>query len=64
MGCRVMIVRQILGEKRVKEQKWVLSRSVGIKQPTSHPSSPLCFLVLQKLSGICEETRNGTKTVL
>ena len=59
-----MRVRQILGEKRVKEQKCVLSESVGIKQPTSHPLSPLCFLVLQKLSGIHEETSNGIKTVL
>lgn len=38
-----MILRQILGEKRVKEQKWVLSGSMGIKQLTSHPLSPLCF---------------------
>lgn len=57
-------VRQIPGEKRVKESRNGFPAEGAIKQPTSHPLPNLCFLVPQQLPEVHEETSMRTKTML
>lgn len=54
-------VRQIPGEKSVKESRNRSTAEGTIKQPTSHPLPNLCFLVPQQLPEVHEETSVRTK---